>query len=73
LALLPSGKKRGKKEGQREGKREGKKEGEKTGVIKARVEVAQTMAARGYSPKEVAHATGLDIKTVKRLYRDKRA
>jgi hypothetical protein len=49
-----------------------KEEGEKTGVIKARVEVAQTMAARGYSPKEVVQTTGLDMRTVRSLYHGRR-
>jgi hypothetical protein len=45
------------------------KEGEKRGEKKGKVEVARNMVAGGWPEKEVVETTGLDIKTVKILYR----
>jgi hypothetical protein len=54
-----------------EGEKKGGREGRIEGKIEGKVEVAQNMLAKGWPQKEVAETTGLDIKTVKSLYRNR--
>jgi hypothetical protein len=50
----------------------GRIEGEIEGEIKGKLEVAQNLVARGWSRKEVSETTGLNMKTIKSLYRGTR-
>jgi hypothetical protein len=47
--------------------------GRKVGKIEGKREVAEKLIARGWPPEEVVETTGLDVKTVKSLYREGRA